>query len=132
MDKITSLQNALIKHALALREPRERREQGMTIIDGERELRRAKHAGIVFDKVFYVKGIQDDLIEQLSSDKIETIEVNDKVFEKLAYGDRHEGVIALVKTPITVLKNIKLSAQPLVLVLESLEKPGNLGAVLRS
>ena len=52
MEKITSLQNGLIKKAQALREARERREQGMTIIDGAREIRRAFEAGIVLDKSF--------------------------------------------------------------------------------
>ena len=52
--------------------------------------------------------------------------------EKLAYGERHEGIIALAKTPLLTLKDLKLSAQPLVVVLESLEKPGNLGAILRT
>ena len=51
----------LIKKAQALREARERREQGMTIIDGAREIKRAFEAGIVFDKIFYVKGRQDSL-----------------------------------------------------------------------
>ena len=115
-----------------MREARERREQGMTIIDGAREIKRAFEAGIIFDKVFYVKGQQDDLLKQLSAKKIESVEVSSQVMEKLAYGERHEGIIALAKTPVLTLKDLKLSAQPLVVVLESLEKPGNLGAVLRT
>ena len=55
MEKITSLQNILIKKTQALREARERREQGMTIIDGAREIKRAIEAGIILDKVFYVR-----------------------------------------------------------------------------
>ena len=72
------------------------------------------------------------MLKQLSARKIEIIEVSDKVMEKLAYGERHEGIIALAKTPLLTLKDLKLSAQPLVVVLESLEKPGNLGAILRT
>ena len=132
MDKITSFQNVMIKQAQALREARERRAEGMTIIDGAREIRRAFEAGLIFEKVFYVKGQQDVLLKQLSAKNIELIEVSDKVMEKLAYGERHESIVALAKTPMVALKDLKLSVQPLVVVLESLEKPGNLGAILRT
>ncbi|MBF0570441.1 MAG: RNA methyltransferase [Candidatus Omnitrophica bacterium] len=132
MDKITSLQNGMIKDTQGLREARERRERGMTIIDGVREIKRAFEAGVVLDKVFYVKGQQSDLLKQLTAKKVEIIEVSDRILEKLAYGERHEGIIALAKTPVLTLKDLKLSKEPLVVVLESLQKPGNLGAVLRT
>jgi TrmH family RNA methyltransferase len=132
MEKITSFQNTLIKKVQSLREARERREQGMTIIDGAREIKRAFEAGIILDKVFYVQGQQETLLKQFSPKKIETIEVSDKIMEKLAYGERHEGIIAVVKTPSLTLKDLRLSAEPLMVVLESLEKPGNLGAILRT
>jgi TrmH family RNA methyltransferase len=132
MEKITSFQNALIKKAQALREARERRAQGMTTIDGAREIKRAFEAGIIFDQIFYVKGQQEPLLEQLQAREIGLVEVSDKIMEKLAYGERHEGIIALAKTPHLNLKDLKLSVQPLLVVLESLEKPGNLGAVLRT
>lgn len=63
---------------------------------------------------------------------IEFVEVSDKVMGKLAYGERHESIIALAKTPVLTLKDLKLSNHPLIVVLESLEKPGNLGAILRT
>ena len=132
MEKITSLQNEMIKKAQALREPSERRKAGLTIIDGAREIKRALDAGIVLDKVFYVKGQHEGILKQFNLKQIETVEVSNKVIEKLAYGDRHEGIIALARTPILTLKDLKLSDQPLVVVLESLEKPGNLGAILRT
>lgn len=132
MEKITSLQNALIKKAQSLREARSRRESGMTIIDGAREIKRALEAGIVFSEIFYVKGQQETLLKELSIKKIKSVEVGNNIMEKLAYGERHEGIIALAKTPVLTLKDLKLSAQPLVVVLESIEKPGNLGAVLRT
>jgi TrmH family RNA methyltransferase len=132
LEKITSLQNTLVKEAQALRESRERREKGMTIIDGAREINRAFEAGVILTQVFYIKGQQEGLLKQLRSQKVEFIEVSDKVMQKLAYGERHEGIIALAKTPIVALKELKLPNQPLVVVLESLEKPGNLGAILRT
>lgn len=132
MEKITSLQNALIKKVQALREARGRRDAGMTIIDGAREIKRAFEAGIIFSEVFYVQGQQDALLKQLSVRKIESVEVSGNVMEKIAYGERHEGIIAVIKTPLLTFKDLKLSKEPLVVVLESLEKPGNLGAVLRT
>jgi TrmH family RNA methyltransferase len=132
MEKITSLQNVLIKKVQTLREARQRRETGMTIIDGAREIQRAFEAGVILDKVFYVKDKQTSLLEQLAARKIELVEASDQVMEKLAYGERHEGVIALAKTPVIGLKDLKLSSRAMVVVLESLEKPGNLGAVLRT
>ncbi len=132
MEKITSFQNALVKKVQALREARERREQGMTVIDGAREIQRAKHAGINFERLFYVKGQQDSLVQQLREDKIECLEVSSQVMEKLVYGERHDGIVAVIKVPDQSLKDLKLSKEPLVVVLESLEKPGNLGAVLRT
>jgi RNA methyltransferase, TrmH family len=132
MEKITSLQNVLIKKVQALREARERLDVGMTIIDGAREIKRAFEAGIILDKVFYVKGRQEILLKQLLAKNIESVEVSEKVLEKLAYGERHEGIVVVIKTPFLSLKDLKLSKEPLVVVLESLEKPGNLGAVLRT
>jgi len=127
MEKITSLQNNLVKHALDLREARHRREEGMTVIDGAREIKRALDTGISLDKVFFVQGQQDVLLKQLVSKKIELIEVSDKVMEKLSFGERHEGILALAKPPFLSFNDLKLSPKPLVVVLESLEKPGNLG-----
>jgi TrmH family RNA methyltransferase len=132
MEKITSLQNVLIKKVQALREARERLDMRMTIIDGAREIKRAFEAGIILTQVFYVKGRQEVLLKQLLAKNIESVEVSAKVLEKLAYGERHEGIIAVIKTPLLSLKDLKLSKEPLVVVLESLEKPGNLGAVLRT
>ncbi len=132
MEKITSLQNTLVKHALSLREGKDRREQGMTVIDGLREIKRALEAGIVLSKVFYVDTLEESFLKILRVRKIELIEVSDKVMEKLAYGERHEGVLAIALTPVLTLNDLKLSPQPLVVVLESLEKPGNLGAILRT
>ena len=117
--------------SLALREASSRRERGLTIIDGAREIERAFDAGIVLDKVFYVKGSMKGFVKKLSARKTESIEVTEKLMEKLAYGNRHEGIIAIAQTPLDI-KRSEIIAQPLVVVLESLEKPGNLGAVLRT
>jgi len=132
MEKITSFQNPFVKKVQALREARERRESGLTIIDGAREITRALKAKIVLEKIFYVHGQHVDLLKQISAQKVDLVEVNDKVMDKLAYGERHEGILAIAKTPVMTLKDLRLTAHPLVVVLESLEKPGNLGAILRT
>jgi TrmH family RNA methyltransferase len=132
MEKITSFQNPWVKKVQALREAAERRAQGLTIIDGPREIKRAIKAGIGLEKIFYVEGQQHALLKELAAKKVEIIEVTDKIMEKLSYGERHEGLLALAKLPILTLKDLKLSAQPLLVILESLEKPGNLGAILRT
>ncbi len=132
MEKITSVHNQLIKQAIGLRESPGRREAKMTIIDGTREIMRALEAGVALERVFFVQGRQDQLVRQLSGQGIEAIEVSAQVMEKLDYGQRHEGIVALGHTPYRALKDLKLSSQPLVVVLESLEKPGNLGAILRT
>jgi TrmH family RNA methyltransferase len=132
MEKITSLQNGWVKKLRALREAGERREAGMTVIDGDREIRRALAAGVVIEKIFWVRGQQEAFLRELSAAKIDAVEVSGQVMEKLAYGERHEGLMALARTPVVTLQDLKLSARPLVVVLESLEKPGNLGAILRT
>ena len=132
MEIIISLKNPLIKKAQDLREARERRALGMTIIDGAREIKRAFEAGIAFEQVYFVKGHFEGLLKQLAAKGINLVEVTDKVMEKIVYGERHDGIVAIVKTPNLSLRDLKLSEQPLIVVLDALEKPGNLGAVLRT
>jgi len=117
---------------MGLREAGQRRMLGLTIIDGAREIERALQAGIAFDQTFYVSGHNEDLLKNLRLKKVGLVEVSGKVMEKLAYGERNEGILAVVKTPHQSLKDLKLSAHALIVVLESLEKPGNLGAILRT
>lgn len=126
------MHNGCVKKALALRDAKGRASAGMTIIDGEREVRRALEAGFFLDKVFYVESVPQDLWTMLTSKGIVSISVTPAVMEKLVYGKRYEGILAVAKTPTRGFKDLTLSAAPRVVVLESLEKPGNLGAVLRT
>lgn len=132
MEKITSLQNPLIKQLRALREARMRRQMSMTVIDGAREIGRARRAGVAIERLLYVKDAQRDLVKELEGAGIKTVETSGAIMEKLAYGERHEGVLALARTPALDFKDLKLSPEPFVVVLDSLEKPGNLGAILRT
>jgi RNA methyltransferase, TrmH family len=137
MPKITSLDNPRIKAAVRLRDARGRQRQGRFLIDGLREIARADQAGIDLLDVFYCpRRCSADqmatlraLLERL---RAERFDVGPAVFDKLAFGDRAEGVIAVAQTPQRRLDDFRLPENPLVAVLESVEKPGNVGAVLRS
>jgi TrmH family RNA methyltransferase len=139
MDEIVSLQNQRVKDAAKLRESRERRKQGEFLIDGAREIRRAVVGGVELDEVFICESLchTDDcraLLAELEHLPVRQVRVAPAVFEKLAFGDRAEGVLAVARTPRYTLDDIaaRLPANPLVAVLEGVEKPGNVGAVLRS
>lgn len=135
--KITSVRNPRVQAAYDLRERRERVRQGRILIDGVRELTRAVAAGIKLIEVFVchellATDVAQALIEQLVEVSVPLVDVSPHVFEKLAYGERTEGVLAVAEMPKASLDSLQLPDRPLVAVLEACEKPGNLGAVLRT
>jgi TrmH family RNA methyltransferase len=137
MEDITSLQNQRVKDAAKLRERRERRKQGQVLIDGGREVRRAIEAGVDLAEVFLCESLcrSSDcrwVLERLATLPVRQSRVTPAVFEKMVFGERAEGILAIAKTPERSLADIQLPANPLVAVLEGVEKPGNIGAVLRS
>ena len=114
---------------------RAQRDRRRILIDGARELGRALDAGATLVEVFVcperlssVAG--QSLVRRLQSAGVPLVDVAPHVFEKLAYGDASEGVVAVAETPQATLANLRLPDRPLVAVLEACEKPGNLGAVL--
>ncbi|MBS1952427.1 MAG: RNA methyltransferase DR1017 [Cytophagales bacterium] len=131
--KITSLQNPKIKSLLALEKPRERRKQKLFIIEGKREIEWAIEAGYKIGNIFFCDEIIsfDELPEKLKNDKL-IIPVSTEVFEKIAVREGSGGLIAVAGQKAHLLSEIKLKKNPLVLILESVEKPGNLGAMLRT
>ncbi len=152
MSLITSLQNPRVKDAVRLRNRRHREKQGRILIDGSRELLRAIDAGVKLLETFVCRPLRENedsqrLLAALPQSGGEVLEVSEAVFEKLAFGRRAEGVLGVAETPRTTLASIKprppvalrqggsstaTPAVPLVAVLEGVEKPGNVGAVLRS
>ena len=130
---ITSTQNPKIKSLLALDKPRERRKQQLFIIEGKREIQWAIEAGYKIETLFYCEEIlpYDQLGPDLTIDKL-VIPVSKEVFDKIAVRENSGGVIAVAEMKAHSLEQIKLSKNPLVLILESVEKPGNLGALLRT
>jgi TrmH family RNA methyltransferase len=113
---ITSVQNARIKHVVALQQKSSlRREEGLFVVEGQREIEHCKACGY-------------EIVEEYIRD----VNVTSQVYEKMAYRGSTEGIIAVAKCKDHSLATLKLKENPLIVILESVEKPGNLGAVLRS
>jgi len=135
--RITSKQNPRVKEAARLRIGRERQRQGRYIIDGGREISRALAAGVRAVEAYICREMCDSpaslkALDRIHSSHVESFEVARDVFAKLAFGDRNDGIVVVAETPTHSLGDFQLPPQPLVAVLEGIEKPGNLGAILRS
>lgn len=136
-DAITSTANPRIKAAAALRERRERDARRQFLIDGAREIARAIAGGVRLEVAYVCTPLcrSEDAraaVEGLDVLGVPRIEVAEPVFAKVAFGDRADGVVALATMPDWSLASLELSASPLVAVVEGVEKPGNLGAILRT
>ena len=135
-DLISSVQNPKVKALLALQQKSaERRKTGLFVVEGLRELQHCMDAGMEIDTVFYCPEIlQEAPADVLASLKVTrgVFEVTAEVYGKMAYRGGTEGVMAEVRARKRDLEDLKLKENPLIVVLESVEKPGNLGAILRS
>jgi TrmH family RNA methyltransferase len=132
---ISSANNSFIKQLYQLKEKsRERKKSGLFLIEGKRELSLAiKGEYKVETLLFFPELFSEIEAKSLSSYGIEIIEISKEVFQKLAHRDTTEGVIAVVKSKNHELESLKLeSKNPLILVAEAPEKPGNIGAILRT
>jgi TrmH family RNA methyltransferase len=133
---ITSLQNSRIKLAVRLRQRRDREREGLMLVEGGDELRLALAAGARPQTLFTAPGARDSGPDGLPAlaraAGAELIEVTAPVFEKMSYRDNPDGWLAIVPIVRRALADLTLSAMPLVLVAEAVEKPGNLGAMLRT
>jgi TrmH family RNA methyltransferase len=135
--KITSTANPRVKAAAKLRNSAQRAEQGRFMINGVREIGRALDGGIALQEIYVCPEQCGDaecreLLGRLEKTGVAQFEVSAAVFSVLAYGSRMEGVVAIAEFPQRSLKSLKLSQPALVAVLERIEKPGNVGAVVRS
>ena len=128
IERITSAQNPKIKHLLALQEKsRLRREEGLFVVEGRRELEHCLAAGFQLDTLFLCPEICPDFAAA------RTVYVSKEVYAKIAYREGTEGVIAEVRWKERSLDDLLTGKDsPLIMVMERVEKPGNLGAVLRS
>ena len=133
---ITSLQNSAIKNIVKLyKSSRERREQQLFVIEGARELSLALQSNYIINSVYvcrdmFSKSKYPDVLNSLSESIV--LDISPSVFEKIAYRENSDGIVALAKPKQHGLSDLKISANPFIIILESVEKPGNLGAVLRT
>jgi len=128
-DVILSAQNPKVKQLLLLQQKSaERREKGLFVVEGQRELQHCIEAGYEVDTVFYCNALYEGSLPKTAH----CFEVTEAIYERMAYRGSTEGIIAEVKVQQTTLADLTIGENPLVMVLESVEKPGNLGAILRS
>lgn len=134
MKKITSIQNPFIKSLVQLQEKAKARKlTGTFLIEGQREISLASKGGFEIDTIlFYPELISENEIKKLLNQPFNLTEINKEVFEKLAYRDTTEGIIGIAKSKNLNLLDLKLNENPLILIAESPEKPGNIGALLRT
>lgn len=135
--RISSLQNPLVKEFLVLQEKsRERRKTNQMVIEGTREISLAMKSGYSLTALLFCPDIlpSSQFLELFPLDPLRTeaTEISTEVFNRLAYRKDSGGVIALAEAPLKTLSSLTLPETPLILVLESVEKPGNLGAILRT
>lgn len=133
---IQSLQNPKIKFLAQLDKPRARRAEGLFLIEGFREITLAHEAGYGFEQVFWCPSIGSpypiqEFVDALPSDVL-CYEVSRDVFAKIAYRDNVDGLLVVARTLPLMLDHLALPPNPLLIVLETVEKPGNLGAILRT
>lgn len=136
-EKITSLQNPRVKQLVRLRERRDRDEAGLFLVEGYREIRRALEKGVrprefYFSPEWFLGENEPALIEQARAAGAQLFELSKDAFAKVAYRERPDGLLAVAPQWKRGLDDLALGAQPFLLVCESIEKPGNLGTILRS
>jgi RNA methyltransferase, TrmH family len=134
---LASPSNPRIRSMARLRDRRSRDETGLTLVDGAREVRRALESAVDVVEAFVCEPLLagEDAraaLDLLGERNTPTTRTTEAAFAKLAFGDRADGLIAVVRIPPMRLDDLRLPEEPLIVVVEGVEKPGNLGAVLRS
>jgi TrmH family RNA methyltransferase len=132
-EKITSLHNERIKNLVRLQKSAERKNQNLILIEGWREIRQAVREGFQLAFIYLNEDKADsENLHDLKEFKEKIVLLSPSVFKKIAYRENTEGVLAVAVPKFHTFDELKLSENPLFIVLESVEKPGNLGAVLRT
>jgi RNA methyltransferase, TrmH family len=135
LKQITSSQNPFIKSLVLLQEKSKSRKQTDSfLIEGQREIELAIKGGYIIETILFLPElISEKQIVKLTNNQInDLIEISKDVYQKLAYRDTTEGILAIAKIKSTALSDLKLSNNPLILIAEAPEKPGNIGALLRT
>ncbi|VAX36550.1 SpoU rRNA methylase family protein [hydrothermal vent metagenome] len=126
MIKITSLVSPRIKNIVQLRKSRQRGVEGFTIVEGVREVERAFEAGVRMESVYFC-GDRPSFLNNVS-----IYETTKDIFSKISYGKKENGVLAVCQPKQYDLKDFKNTKNDFFVVVEGVEKPGNLGAILRT
>lgn len=134
---ISSAQNPKIKEAAALYDRKERDQTGLFLIEGYREILRALQGEVQIEALFFAPSLflgvnESALLEEASKKGANLYECDGKIFGKLSYRDRPDGLVAVAKQMKRSLQSLQPSKTPLFVVAEAIEKPGNLGTILRS
>ncbi|MFD0963903.1 TrmH family RNA methyltransferase [Pseudofulvibacter geojedonensis] len=135
MQEISSTQNSLVKKIVQLQDKsRIRKKEGLFVVEGQREINLALQSNFVIDTILFDNSlISEETINNLTNKQATLIRVSKEVYQKIAYRSSTEGVIALVKTKNSSLDQLRFATNsPLILVAEAPEKPGNIGALLRT
>jgi len=136
-EKITSLQNPRVKQLVKLRNRRERDEAGVFLVEGYREILRALDSGarpreLYVSEDWFLGENEGALIARATGAGAGVFEMSKEAFAKVAYRERPDGLLAVVPQWRTRLDDLALGERPFLLVVEAIEKPGNLGTILRS
>ncbi len=130
---ITSLQNGKIKQLVSLLKSRERKKSGTFLVEGIREVSLAQQGDLEILEFYVCEELYaPDSAYEIHFSNAPVVRISQEVFSKVAYRDGSGGVLAVVKTPTKSLKEFTVKDNPLYLVIEQVEKPGNIGAVLRT
>lgn len=134
---LTSSANPRVRAAVALRDRRERDRTGLTLVDGAREVRRSLEGGASIVEAFICEPLLAGadaraVLDRLATDGVSVHLVTESVMGGVGFGERAEGIVAVARIPSHELLDLALPEDPLVVVVEGVEKPGNIGAVLRS
>jgi len=135
MKHLTSTQNPFIKQLIQLKEKsRERKKTDLFLIEGQREVSLAIKGGYELETILFLPEIIPlEQINKLTNQLLNIIEISKDVYKKLAYRDTTEGIIAVAKSKPLSIENLSIkNTNPLILVVEAPEKPGNIGALLRT
>lgn len=135
--RITSPANPRAKALVRLRKRRERDERRLFPVEGYRELLRALEGGVELKEVWYCPELflgenEPELLERAAAGGAELVETSEEAFRKVSYRDRPEGLLGVARQFATGLDRLEAPPEPLFLVVESIEKPGNLGTMLRT
>lgn len=134
MERIESIHNPRLKEVAALAAKSSlRRGRSLCVVEGRREISNAVACGFVIEQLFFCPDIiPEDAVQQLIDAASEVFSLSCAAYGKIAYREGTEGVVAVLKTAPRALEGLSVAGDALVIVLESVEKPGNLGAILRS